>query len=93
MPKKIFITPEGQRVEDEAVEVEPSLVTVEEPIIWEYEDEDLSLQRVILDPHGVKLWKAMHETDGQGYPLMSFEPGFEAEPREKNGAEEMEEPN
>ena len=87
MPKKVFVTPEGTRVEDEAVEVEPAVVTSEELIIWEYEDEQLSLKRVILDPPGVKLWKAVNETDPEGHPLMSFEPGFEAEPRENDEAE------
>ncbi len=83
MPRKVFITPEGARVEDEAIEVEPISITAEDVILWEYDDPDLSLKRVILDPRAVRLWKAVHETDHQGYPLMSFEPGFEAEPREE----------
>jgi len=87
MLRKTFITPEGKRVEDEAVEVAPAAITSEELIIWEYEDAELSLKRVILDPLEVKLWKAVHETDGQGYPLMSFEPGFEAEPWDEDEAE------
>jgi len=81
MPKREFITPEGERVEDEAVEVEPVSISCEELIIWEYDDPELALRRVVLDPHGVKLWKAVHARDKQGYPLMSFEPRFEAEPR------------
>jgi len=88
MPRKVFVTPDGSRVEDEAVEVEPVSVSCEELIIWEYADPDLSLKRVILDPQGVKLWKAVHETDRDGHPLMSFEPRFEAEPREEYAAGE-----
>ena len=88
MPKKTFVTPEGKRVEDEAVEVDPVAITSEELIIWEYEDAGLSLKRVILDPQGVKLWKAVHETDDKGLPLMSFEPSFEAEPWEEDEVEE-----
>jgi len=83
MPRKVFIAPDGTRVEDEAIEVDPVLVNCEELIIWEYADPDLSLKRVILDPQGVKLWKALNETDNEGYPLMSFEPRFEAEPQEE----------
>ncbi len=78
--KKVFLTPEGESIEDEAIEVEPILVTHREPIVWEYEDEELTLKRVILFPEGVKLWKALNERDSQGSPLMSFEPKFDAQP-------------
>jgi len=87
MSRKVFITPEGARVEDEAVEVEPISINHDELIVWEYADPELSLRRVILDPQGVKLWKAVNEKDSQGYPLMSFEPRFEAEPRERSEEE------
>ncbi len=82
MPKREFITPEGERVEDDAVEIEPTAIHCEDLIVWEYDDPDLALRRVILDPYGVKLWKAVNVRDRQGYPLVSFEPCFEAEPRE-----------
>jgi hypothetical protein len=80
MTKKTFVTPDGRRVEDEAVEVEPVAISCEELVIWEYDDPELSLRRVVLDPHGVRLWKAVNERDDDGHPLMSFEPHFEAEP-------------
>ena len=92
MPKKVFTAPDGTRVEDEAVEVEPVAISCEELIIWEYDDPELALRRVVLDPHGVKLWKAVHARDSQGHPLMSFEPHFEAEPREDYDAAERKEP-
>jgi hypothetical protein len=88
MSRKVFITPEGARVEDEAVEVEPISVNHDELIVWEYADPELSLKRVILDPQGVKLWKALNEKDNEGHPLMSFEPRFEAEPQEEHGTED-----
>lgn len=82
MPRKVFTTPEGTQVEDEAVEVRPIAVNNEDPIVWEYDDKELVLKRVILDPQDVKLWKAVNEMDAEGHPLMSFEPSFEAEPRD-----------
>lgn len=88
MPRKVFVAPDGTRVEDEAVEVAPNRITSDDLIMWEYDDSTLSLKRVILDPQGVRLWKAVHEKDHDGYPLMSFEPGFEAEPREGVESEE-----
>lgn len=78
--KKIFLTPEGQSIEDEAVEVEPMLVTHEEPVVWEYQDEELTVKRVVLYPQGAKMWKAVSQKDDNGKPLMSFEPSFDAEP-------------
>lgn len=78
--RKIFLTPEGDSIEDEAVEVPPSVISYQEPVVWQYEDDELTLRRVILYPHGVKLWKAVNETDSNGSPLMSFEPSFDAQP-------------
>lgn len=83
MPKKVFTTPEGTQVEDEAVEVELSSVSIDEPVVWDYDDPELTVRRVILDPQGVRLWKARNEMDRQGTPLMSFEPHFDAVPRKE----------
>jgi len=80
--RRIFLTPEGGSVEDDAVEVEPILVTHEEPVVWEYQDNDLTVKRVVLHPQGAKMWKAVNEVDTKGNPLMSFEPSFDAEPLE-----------
>ena len=78
--RKVFFTPDGEGIEDEAIEVQPVVITHQEPIVWEFDDETLSLKRVILHPRGVKLWKAVSETDSNGSPLMSFEPSFDAQP-------------
>jgi len=87
MPQKVFTTPEGTQVEDDAVEVEPVSVSNEEPIVWEYDDDELALQRVVLHPDGVRLWKAVHEMDSEGNPLMTFEPHFEAESHDDRPSE------
>jgi len=87
MPQKVFTTPEGTQVQDEAIEVEPIAVSNQEPIVWEYDDDELALKRVVLHPDGVRLWKAVHEMDGEGNPLMTFEPHFEAESRDDRPSE------
>ena len=83
--RRIFLTPEGESIEDEAIEVEPMLVTHEEPVVWEYQDEELTVKRVVLYPQGAKMWKAINEKDANGKPLMSFEPSFDAEPNGEEG--------
>jgi hypothetical protein len=81
MEKRIFFTPEGDGIQDDAIEVEPMLVTHEEPIVWEYNDEELTVRRIVLHPQGARMWKAVNEVDEDGNPLMSFEPSFDAVPK------------
>jgi hypothetical protein len=81
MPRKRFTLADGTQVEDEAIEVKPSSVSHAELIIWEYDDPEVPVSMIILDPQGVRLWKAQTERDPRGKPLLMFEPRFAVDSR------------